>query len=101
MLYTAAFKEAINLAATTVTGTIPSEPVKCIRNQQNEKFGLVSGAGKKQLPRSTMYQAAKDGLAGAGQSPKKRGAPATIPEALLKVLATHAEVCECQAILYH
>ena len=92
MRYKAAFKEITNLVAAAVAGTIPSEPVKCICDRLNEKFGLVSGPGKKQLTRSTIYQAAKDGLA--GQSPKKRGPAPIIPDTLLKVLATHAEVCQ-------
>jgi hypothetical protein len=93
-LYKAAFKEATNLVAAAVAGTIPSEPVKGICDRLNTKFGLVSNPAKKQkqLARSTIYQAAKDGMA--GKSPKKRGPPSIIPDTLLKVLATHAEVCQ-------
>ena len=39
-----------------------------------------------------MYQAAKDGLA--GTSPKKMGPEPAIPVKFLKVVATHAEVCQ-------
>ena len=92
VLYKAAFKEATNLVAAAVAGTIPSEPVKGICDRLNAKFGLVSSRGKKKLSRSTIYQAAKDGLA--GKSPKKRGPAPIIPDTLLKTLATHAEVCQ-------
>lgn len=64
VLYKAAFKEATNLLAVAVAGTIPSEPVKGICNRLNAKCGLVSSRGKKKLSRSMIYQAAKDGLAG-------------------------------------
>ena len=63
-----------------MAGTIPSEPVQGICDRL------------KQLTRSTIYQAAKDGLA--GMSPKKRGPPPKIPDTLLQALATHAEVCQ-------
>jgi hypothetical protein len=49
--------------------------------------------GKRQLTRSTVYQATKDGLAGV--SPKKKGPPSNIPAKLLEVLVkTHAEKCQ-------
>jgi hypothetical protein len=61
-------------------------------NRLDAQYGLVSGPGCKQLTRSTIYQAAKDGLA--GQSPKKRGPAPKIPDAFLDGLATHAQVCQ-------
>lgn len=59
----------------------------CLR--LNKEYNLD---GKRQLTRSTVYQAAKDGLA--GTSPKKKGPAPKIPVKFLKVVATHAEVCQ-------
>ena len=83
--YKAAFKDATNLIAAGKT----SEPVKSMCLRLNKEFNLD---GKRQLTRSTVYQAAKDGLA--GTSPKKKGPASRIPEKFLKVVATHAEVCQ-------
>ncbi len=44
------------------------------------------------MTQSTVYQATKDGLA--GTSPKKKGPAPKIPSKFLKVVATHAEVCQ-------
>ena len=82
--FKAAFKDATNLIARK-TG----EPVQSMCLRLNKEFNLD---GKRQLTRSTVYQAAKDGLA--GTSPKKKGPAPKIPEKLMKVLATHAEVCQ-------
>ena len=68
VIYKVAFKEGTILVAAAVAGTIPFDPVKGICDRLNAKFGL--SCGKKQLTRSTIYQAAKDGLA--RQSPKKQ-----------------------------
>ena len=83
--YKMAFKDATNLVARNANG----EPVQNICERLNKEFKLD---GKKQLSRSTVYQAAKDGLA--GTSPKKKGPPSKIPVVLLEVVATHAEVCQ-------
>jgi hypothetical protein len=48
--------------------------------------------GKKRLTRSTVYQAAKDGLA--GMSPKTRGPAAKIPMDFMKLVATHSEASQ-------
>ena len=55
----------------------------------NKAFGLD---GKKQLSRSTVYRACKEGLA--GTSPRKKGPAPKIPDKFLKMVATHAEVCQ-------
>jgi hypothetical protein len=55
----------------------------------NKVFGLD---GKKQLLRSTVYRACKEGLA--GTSPRKMGPAPKIPNTFLKMVATHAEVCQ-------
>ena len=55
----------------------------------NTAFGLD---GKKQLSRSTVYRACKEGLA--GTSPRKKGPAPKIPNTFLKMVATHAEVCQ-------
>ncbi len=83
--FTAAFKEATNLIAARKTG----ESVQSMCLRLNKEFILD---GKRQLTRSTVYQAAKDGLA--GTSPKKKGPAFKIPSKFLKVVATHAEVCQ-------
>ena len=73
---------------------IPTEPVQGICDRLNAKYGLKKDRAKKhkELTRTTVYQYVKDGLA--GKSPKKRGPPPVIPNALLSVLAKHAEVCQ-------
>ena len=83
--FKAAFKDATNLVASGNT----REPAQSICSRLNKEFNLD---GKRKLKRSTVYQAAKDGLA--GTSPKKKGPPPKIPLKLLEVLATHAEVCQ-------
>jgi hypothetical protein len=83
--FKAAFKDATNLLAAGKTG----EPVQSMCLRLNKEFNLD---GKHQLKRSTVYQAAKDGLA--GTSPKKKGPEPKIPSKFLKVVATHAEVCQ-------
>ncbi|KAI2493647.1 hypothetical protein MHU86_20900 [Fragilaria crotonensis] len=82
--YKAAFKDATNLVA----GKASPESVQSMRLRLNNAYGLT---GKK-LTRSTVYQATKDGLA--GTSPKKKGPRSKIPDKLLEVVATHAEVCQ-------
>jgi hypothetical protein len=44
----------------------------------------------KRLTRSTIYQAAKDGLA--GMSPKTRGPAAKIPKNFMKLVVTNSKV---------
>jgi len=83
--YKEAFKDATNLVAANNTG----EPVTRICNRLNQDFQLD---GKKRLARSTVYQAAKDGLA--GMSPKARGPAPKIPDSFLEMVATHAEVSQ-------
>ncbi len=84
--FKAAFKDSTNLLlAAGKTG----EPVQSMCLRLNKEFNLD---GKRQLTRSTVYQAAKDGLA--GTSPKKKGPEPKIPSKFLKVVETHAEVCQ-------
>jgi hypothetical protein len=71
--YKEAFKDATNLVAATMSEGNKREPDQSICNRLNTEFNLD---GKK-LARSTVYQAAKDGLAGA--SPKKMGPEPKIP----------------------
>jgi hypothetical protein len=68
--FKAAFKDATNLVASGNT----REPAQSICSRLNKEFNLD---GKRKLKRSTVYQAAKDGLA--GTSPKKKGPPPKIP----------------------
>ena len=67
--YKAAFKVATNnLVAASATATKATrEPVHSICDRLNQEFKLD---GQKRLARSTVYKAAKDGLA--GTSPKRR-----------------------------
>ena len=93
--YKAAFKEAVALVAGAVAGTNPAEPVQGICDRLNAKYGLDIGdigARTKVLTRSTIYQAAKDGMA--RKSPKKRGPPPVIPDVFMKAIATHSQVCQ-------
>jgi hypothetical protein len=83
--FKAAFKDATNL----VSAKARAESVQSICSRLNIAYGLD---GKRRLTRSTLYQATKDGLAGA--SPKKKGPASKIPDTLLAVVATHAEVCQ-------
>ena len=83
--FKAAFKDATNIVA----GKASAESVQNICSRLNKAYNLD---GKRQLTRSTVYQATKDGLAGV--SPKKKGPPSTIPAKLLEVVKTHAEVCQ-------
>lgn len=87
--YKAAFKDATNLVAEN-HGRKRSEPVQSICTRLNLEYNLVQGS--KRLKRSTVYQAAQDGLA--GTSPKKRGPAPKIPMVLLEVAATHSQVCQ-------
>ena len=82
--YKAAFKDATNL----IVGKT-AEPVGAMCQRLNTAFGLD---GKKQLSRSTVYRACKEGLA--GTSPRKKGPAPKIPNTFLKMVATHAEVCQ-------
>jgi hypothetical protein len=82
--YKAAFKEATNLVA---AGT--GEPVHAICKRLNQAFNLD---GTKRLARSTVYNATKSGLIGV--SPMKKGPEPKIPDILLEVVATHAQVCQ-------
>ena len=86
--FKAAFKDATNLVAAN-RGIKGTEPVQSICTRLNLDYALVS---PKRLRRSTVYQAAQDGLA--GTSPKKRGPPPKIPMVLLELTATHAQVCQ-------
>ena len=87
--YKEAFKDATNLvAAATRSEGNKRESVQSICDRLNAEFNLD---GKK-LARSTVYQAAKDGLA--RTSPEKMGPEPKIPVQFLKVVATHAEVCQ-------
>ena len=87
--YKAAFKDATNLVAEN-RGRKGSEPVQSICTRLNLEYNLVQGS--KRLKRSTVYQAAQDGLA--GTSPKKRGPEPKIPMVLLEVSAAHCQVCQ-------
>jgi len=83
--YSRAFRDATNLVASKAKG----ETVDAMCNRLNNKFGLD---GTKQLRRSTVFQAVKDGRA--GMSPKKRGPASAIPNKFLETVATHVEVCQ-------
>jgi hypothetical protein len=89
--YKAAFKDATNLVAAGAASqsTTTSEPVQKICDRLNRDFKLD---GRKRLARSTVYQAAKDGLA--GMSPKNRGPASKIPRNFMKLVATHSEVSQ-------
>jgi hypothetical protein len=87
--YKAAFKDATNLVAAGTAGNKTGEPVHSICERLNRDFNLN---GKKKLARSTVYHAAKLGLA--GTSPKKKGPAPKITHKFLEVVATHAEVCQ-------
>jgi hypothetical protein len=68
--------------------SLRSEPVQStICSRLNIQFNVK---GRKSLKQSTVFQAAKDGLA--GTSPKKKGPASKISNSLLEVVATHAEV---------
>lgn len=86
--FKAAFKDATNLVAEN-SSSKGSEPVQSICTRLNLEYNLV---GSKSLKRSTVYQAAQNGLA--GTSPKKRGPAPKIPMVLLEVAATHSQVCQ-------
>ncbi len=87
--YKEAFNDATNLvAADTRSEGNKREPVQSICDRLNTEFNLD---GKK-LARSTVYQAVKDGLA--RTSLEKMGPEPKIPVQFLKVVATHAEVCQ-------
>ncbi|KAI2510989.1 hypothetical protein MHU86_3461 [Fragilaria crotonensis] len=87
--FKAAFKDATNL----VSAKARAESVQSICSRLNIAYGLD---GKRRLTRSTLYQATKDGLA--GTSPKKKGPASKIPDTLLAVVATHAEVCQVESV---
>jgi hypothetical protein len=88
--YKAAFKVATNLVAANATATKATrEPVHGICDRLNREFKLD---GQKRLARSTVYKAAKDGLA--GTSPKRRGHAPRIPDVFLEMVAMHAEVSQ-------
>jgi hypothetical protein len=70
-------------------GTTTSDPVQKICNRLNQDFKLD---GRKRLARSTVYQAAKVGLA--GMSPKTRGLASKIPKKFMKQVAMHSEVSQ-------
>ena len=78
----AAFKEATNLAADG-----DPQPVETMLVGINAKYNLD---GKKKVPRSSVYRAVKNGVA--GKSPPKRGPAPKVPLLLLKAVAAHVEV---------
>ena len=86
--FKAAFKDATNLVAQNI-GTKGSVPVQSICTRINLGYHLV---GPKCLKQSTVFQAAQIGLV--GTSPEKRGPASKIPMILLKVAATHSQVCQ-------
>ncbi|KAI2494414.1 hypothetical protein MHU86_20097 [Fragilaria crotonensis] len=81
--YKEAFKDATNRVAAG------NKNVQSMCDRLNREFNLN---GRKRLARSTVYQAAKLGLA--GKSPKKKGPEPKIPNKFLAAVATHAEVCQ-------
>jgi hypothetical protein len=83
--FKAAWKDSTNLVAAGNT----DEPAEVICSRLNKEYNLD---GKRQLCRSTVYQAVRDGLA--GTSPKKKGPQPKIPVKLLEVVAAHVEVCQ-------
>jgi hypothetical protein len=84
--YSKAWKDATILVASKDH----KEPCEAVCNRLNKKFRL--DRKNKQLKRSTVFQAVKDGRA--GMSPKKRGPACAIPDTFLETVATHSEVCQ-------
>ena len=95
--YKAAFKVATITHADSVAKRIPHESVKSICKRFNSEYGLFAFDDgdkenhRRELARSTVYQAVSDGLA--GKTPKKKGPAPKIPDSLLQAVAAHAEVC--------
>ena len=90
--YSVAFKEATVLLSPENTHLNKANKVTAsdIIHRLNEDHFLYGT--KKQLAKSTIYRAIAKGNMGMG--PKKKGPPPKIPDTLLKVLATHTEVCQ-------
>jgi hypothetical protein len=86
--YKLAFKQATALMA----NPLHNESVNSIIERLNLKHSLIGA--KKCLTRSTLYRAVSKGNNGA-QSPAKKGPEAKIPEVLVEVIATHAQVSQC------
>jgi hypothetical protein len=84
--YKEAFKDATNIVASK---NAKGETVQAMCNRLNNSFRL---GGDKQLKKSTIFQAVKDGRA--GMSPKARGPVSAIPDKFLEMVATHAEICQ-------
>ncbi|KAI2502638.1 hypothetical protein MHU86_11832 [Fragilaria crotonensis] len=84
---------ATNLVAASRSEGSKSEPVQSRCDRLNTEFNNLGVEDGKKLTQRTVYQSAKDGLA-AGTSPKKMGPEPAIPVKFLKVVATHAKVCQ-------
>ena len=67
-----------------------NEPVHCICERLNLEYNLD---GNRQLARSTVYEAAREGVVG-GVSPKAKGLKVKIPQNFASMVATHTEVCQ-------
>jgi hypothetical protein len=88
--YDARFSKAWKDATILVASKEHKEPCEAVCNRLNKTFRLDREF--KQLKRSTVFQAVKDGRA--GMSPKKRGPASAIPDKFLEMIATHSEVCQ-------
>ena len=86
--YKAAFKQATMLMA----DPLHDETVNSIIERLNAKHSLVGT--RKTLSKSTLYRAVSKGSRGL-TSPAKKGPPTKIPDVLLQVVATHAQVSQC------
>ena len=84
--YKEAFKDATNVVASR---NAKGETVQAMCNRLNNAFRLD---GDKQLKRSTVFQAVKDGRA--AMSPKARGTVIAITDKFLEMLATYSEICQ-------
>ena len=67
-----------------------NEPVHCICERLNLEYNLD---GNRQLARSTVYEAAREGVVG-GVSPKAKGLKVKIPQNFASMVATHAKMCQ-------
>lgn len=68
------------------------EPVNSIIDRLNLKHSLIGT--RTTLTRSTLYRAVSQGNHGV-QSPSKKGPQSKIPDVLVEVVATHAQVSRC------
>ena len=86
------YKTAFKQATTLMANPLHDEPVNSIIDRLNLKHSLIGT--RKTLTRSTLYRAVSRGNHGV-QSPAKKGPQAKIPDVLVEVVATHAQVSQC------